>query len=60
MKFKCNACGGVVIRDMRQNFNKQFITKRGLKSYCGKAGRNVFMKKVEKDLTQLMNNALSI
>ena len=57
MKFKCNACGGIIIRDMRTFTNRHGITKRGLRSYCAKAGRNVFMKKAEKDLTRMINNA---
>ena len=45
-KFKCNACGMVIIRDMRLLINKYFMTKRGYRSYCEKTGKDVFLKKI--------------
>jgi len=45
MKFKCKHCGVIVKRDARESIFKEFITKSGYKSYCAKAGKDVFLKR---------------
>lgn len=46
-KFKCPQCGKIVKYDLRLNSVKYFLTKGGkYRSSCGKAGKNVFMKRV--------------
>lgn len=42
MKFHCKHCGKTIIRDMRY---KPYKGKKVIKSYCEKAGRNVFLKR---------------
>ena len=41
MKFKCNACGEIIYRDMRFKMPKILMTKRGYRSYCTVIGRTV-------------------
>jgi len=40
-------CKKIVDRDMRFKSNKAFLFKRGYKSFCTAAGKEVFLKPVK-------------
>lgn len=48
-KFKCPHYGAITYHDLRLNRVKYVLTKGGrYRSSCGKSGKNVLMKRVDK------------
>ena len=47
MKFKCPTCKEVFDRDMRSKLAKSCLTKKGFKSYCDKADRETFSRRLK-------------
>lgn len=47
MKWYCEKCKKIVMRDMRKKTNKLYLKKGGYKSYCGVANKTVILIKKE-------------